>query len=62
MEEETPVPNDSVDNMIGLSIEQNTLNLLRTALANGEDSGWVEDFNPLAFKERLKDSFSNTGL
>jgi len=35
-----------------LEVEVN-LKLLRQALIKGEESGWVENFNPIDFKDKL---------
>lgn len=37
-----------------LEVEEEKLKLLRQALIEGEESGWVENFNPTDFKARLK--------
>ncbi|WP_254560261.1 type II toxin-antitoxin system ParD family antitoxin [Dyadobacter diqingensis] len=37
-----------------LEQEEEKLKLLRQALIEGEESGWVENFNPIDFKARLK--------
>jgi antitoxin ParD1/3/4 len=37
-----------------LEQEEEKLKLLRQALIEGEESGWVENFNPTDFKARLK--------
>ena len=37
-----------------LEEEDQKLRLLRKALIEGEESGWVENFNPKVFKDSLK--------
>ena len=37
-----------------LEEEEQKLRLLRQALIDGEDSGWVENFNPEDFKAKLR--------
>ena len=37
-----------------LEEEEQKLKLLRQALIDGEESGWVENFNPSDFKANLK--------
>ena len=37
-----------------LEEEEQKLRLLRQALIDGEESGWVENFNPADFKAKLK--------
>jgi antitoxin ParD1/3/4 len=37
-----------------LEEEEQKLKLLRQALIDGEESGWVENFNPVEFKTKLK--------
>jgi len=40
-----------------LEEEERRLKILQNTLADGEESGWVEHFNPTEFKAKLK---SNT--
>ena len=43
-----------------LEEEEQKLRLLRQALIEGEESGWVENFNPTDFKAKLKrDTLAN---
>ncbi|MBO9613035.1 MAG: type II toxin-antitoxin system ParD family antitoxin [Dyadobacter sp.] len=37
-----------------LEKEEEKLKLLRQALIEGEQSGWIEDFDPEAFKARMR--------
>ena len=37
-----------------LEKEEEKLKLLRQALIEGEQSGWIEDFNPEEFKARMR--------
>ena len=37
-----------------LEEEEQKLRLLRQALIDGEESGWVENFNPADFKAKLR--------
>ncbi|GGH29483.1 antitoxin ParD1 [Dyadobacter endophyticus] len=37
-----------------LEKEEEKLKLLRQALVEGEQSGWIEDFNPEEFKARMR--------
>lgn len=37
-----------------LEEEEQKLRLLRQALIDGEESGWVENFNPEGFKAKLR--------
>lgn len=39
-----------------LEIEEEKLRNLRQALINGEKSGWVENFDPEAFKAKMRQS------
>lgn len=39
-----------------LEEQEEKLKLLRKALIEGEESGWVENFNPTAFMDKLKKS------
>lgn len=39
-----------------LEEQEEKLKLLRRALIEGEESGWVENFNPTAFMDKLKKS------
>lgn len=41
-----------------LEEEEQKLKLLRQALIEGEESGWVENFNPVDFKAKLKKNTS----
>jgi len=46
-----------------LEEEEQKLKLLRQALIDGEESGWVENFNPTDFKAKLrKNTASNESL
>ncbi|MCF0056310.1 type II toxin-antitoxin system ParD family antitoxin [Dyadobacter sp. CY356] len=42
-----------------LEDEEQKLKLLRQALIDGEESGWVENFNPAIFKAKLKQNYSS---
>ncbi|MBE9463940.1 type II toxin-antitoxin system ParD family antitoxin [Dyadobacter subterraneus] len=39
-------------------LEEQKLRLLRQALIEGEGSGWIENFDPVDFKAKLKENLA----
>ena len=40
-------------------LEEQKLRLLRQALIEGEGSGWIENFDPVDFKAKLKENLAD---